>query len=360
MEHQARHELAARRRRYRRIAVGSLLLIVSMAMLLPLGGYLYVGIQEAGAQAVQETNPRSNTWRAVRSGVEGYSAVRGQETGVLIQDGQNWRQLRNGYVANYGGWFLFVVFLAVTIFFTVKGQQPIEGGRSGRRVRRWHALERLLHWAVAVLFVVLAITGLSLLFGRAVLIPLMGAKGFAAWADLAMGLHNNVGPWFGALVVVMIVVWMRRNLPEAIDWEWLKQGGGIFKKGHPPAGFANAGEKIWFWFIATVGLVVIASGLVLDFPNWGFTRDQMQLANLIHGACAIAWVALWFGHAYIGTLGTEGALEGMTTGYVDEHWAKQHHDVWFEELSGKGATGETPAAAGSADGEPTVTGGSAA
>ena len=160
----------------------------------------------------------------------------------------------------------------------------------------------------------------------------MGAKGFAAWAELAIWLHNNLGPVFAGFVVVMIAMWIRHNIPTAADFRWFSKGGGLVGKGHPDAGFLNGGEKVWFWFICTAGLAVVASGLVLDFPNWGFSRDEMQLANLIHGVGSIAWIAFWFGHAYIGTVGTEGALEGMTTGYVDEAWAKQHHNLWVAEL----------------------------
>jgi formate dehydrogenase subunit gamma len=334
-QQQAKTPASARRNRshYRKIAIWSIAMMLLLAMLLPLSGYVYVGIQEANAQAVQETNSRSNFWRAVRGGSEGYSAVPGAERGVLIQDGNNWRQLRNGYIANYGGWALFLTLIAITAFFSFKGTIPIEGGRSGVHIKRWNVFERMLHWLTAISFVALSITGLSLLFGRVVLIPLMGAKGFAAWADLAIGVHNNVGPWFGGFVVVMIVLWIRHNIPTAADFRWLKSGGGIVGNAHPDAGFSNGGEKMWFWFICTVGLAVIASGLVLNFPNWGFSRADMQLANLIHGACAISWVALWFGHAYIGSLGSEGSLEGMTSGYVDENWAKQHHNLWANELN---------------------------
>lgn len=326
-----------RRRRYRRITVWSMLLIVFMAMLLPLGSYVYVGLQDAKAQAVNETNPRANYWRAVREGNMGYTAVRGQETGVLIQNGQNWRQLRNGLVANYGGWFLFIVLILIMLYFAKKGSIPIEGGKSGIKVRRWSPLERLLHWYTAILFIILTITGLSMLFGRAVLIPLMGLKGFAAWAGIAMGLHNNLGPWFAGGVVLMIVLWMRHNIPNATDIKWLTSGGGMVGNAHPSAGFANGGEKVWFWIICTFGVAVIVSGLILDFPNWGTTRGNMQLANLIHGVCGLVWVAVWFGHAYIGTIGSEGSIEAMTTGYVDEAWARQHHDLWLAEVQEQGS-----------------------
>ncbi len=337
----------ARARRYKRIVLWTVAIILVGAVVLPLGSYVYTGIQSAHAQAVEDTNPRSNYWRAVREGQQGYTAVVGQETDVLVQNGgQNWRQYRNRLLANYGGWALFLIALAILLFFGLRGRINLAEGRTGRLVLRWSTWERFVHWYTATLFVILTITGLSLLFGRAVLIPLLGPQGFAAWADIAIGLHNFTGPAFAIGVLIMILMWLPRNLPSKGDGEWLAKGGGMFKDGvHPPAGRLNAGEKIWFWIICTIGVATIVTGFILDFPNYGQTRETMQLSSIIHGACALVWVGVWFGHAYIGTIGTEGALEGMTTGYVDENWAKQHHDLWYEEVRQGGAKVRTADAA---------------
>ena len=153
---------AERRRRYRRVAAWSVLLMISLAMVLPLGGYLYVGLQDAYAQSAAETNPRSDLWRDARNSVAGYTAVQGQETGVLIQDGNNWRQLRNGYIANYGGWLLFGVLIVITLFFALRGSIKIDEGRSGVKIKRWNGFERFVHWCTATLFFILAVTGLSI------------------------------------------------------------------------------------------------------------------------------------------------------------------------------------------------------
>jgi len=329
----------ARLRRYRRIGLWTVAIILVAAVALPLGSYVVTGIQSAQAQAVEDSNPRANYWRAVREGQQGYTAVEGQEANVLIQNGgQNWRQYRNSLIANYGGWGLFLIALVILVFFGLRGRNPIAKGRSGRLVKRWGGFDRFVHWYTAIGFVILAITGLSMLFGRAVLIPLMGPQGFAAWADLAIGLHNFVGPAFSIGVLVMILMWIPRNLPAKGDGEWLSKAGGMFDYDtHPPSGKVNAGEKIWFWIICTVGVAAIVSGFFLDFPNFGQTRETMQIANLVHGVASLLWVGVWFGHLYLGTIGTEGALEGMTTGYVDENWAKQHHNLWYDELRQSGA-----------------------
>ncbi len=307
------------------------LLLVLTLLTLPLA------VLPGGEAAAQESNPRADYWREVRKGIHGYSAVKGQETDVLIQTaGQNWRQLRNGPVANYGAWFLGGVVAAIVLFYLLRGQARLDKGRSGMTMVRWRLWERILHWTTAVLFIILAVTGMSLLFGRAVLIPLLGKSAFAAWAELAKLLHNTLGPVFLAGILMEFLAWVRHNIPKRHDWIWFKQGGGIVGHKHPPAGRMNGGEKVWFWLIFFVGLLLVGgTGLILDFPNYGQNRDLMQTAHLLHAVGAFIFVAFAIGHIYIGTLGTEGALEGMTRGRVDMNWAKQHHDIWFEEEMAK-------------------------
>ncbi len=347
------------RRPHRRMILVSLFAILLGAMILPLSGYLYVavagGVENGQAAAYtlpdkglqdssawKDTNPRSEYWRDVRSHTVGYTTSGNSGANTLIQaTGQDWRRVRNGYVSTFGPWFLLAVTLGIGLFFVLRGPIKLEQERSGRTVTRWTLNERTLHWVVAILFVIMAIGGLSLLFGRAVLLPLLGGAGFAAWAGFSKVVHNYTGILFMVCLVLMIVSWMKNNLPRREDWIWLRKGGGMFSK-HAPAGRVNAGEKIWFWFIAIAGLAVCVSGLVLDFPNFGANRFTMQVANIIHSVLAIAWVGFFFGHVYIGTVGMEGTLEGMTTGDVSVEWAKQHHDLWYQEItSGRQEESET-------------------
>lgn len=338
--------------RHARIMFWSIVIILGGSMLLPLSGYVYVGlVDNTQAQSAQsETNPRAEYWRDVRQGNAGYVASSGPyTTNSLIQNGgQIWRQIRNGPIATYGPWLLAAMLLAIGLFHIATwGGSKLEEPRSGKTVPRWSLFERTLHWFTAILFIVLAITGLSLLFGRAVLIPVLGSAGFGAWAAFAMSAHNFLGPVFIVGVLLEIVLWIRHNIPNATDIRWFAKGGGMFGKGHASAGRMNGGEKAWFWIIATVGVAVCATGFVLDFPNFGFSRANMQWANVIHAVGAIIWMAVALGHIYIGTLGTEGALEGMTTGRVSTEWAQQHHDLWYEEVKHKAEdTGRTEAPAG--------------
>lgn len=382
------NDAATRLMRRRRSMGWSIVLVLALAMLLPATAYV-VHFTTGAAHAQQPVqqpappaeapppidpaappveaepaprawdpagpNPRSETWRHARADGAGYVAASGPYTvNTLINNsGQNWRQLRMGPVHNIGGWFLVLVPLAILAFFLIKGRVPIEGGRAGVTIKRWSLFDRTLHWFTAITFIILAITGLSLLFGRTVLIPLFGLAGNAAWANIAMNVHNYVGPVFSIGVLVMIVKFMALNIPRRHDLEWFKRGGGIVGDDHPPAGFLNGGEKIWFWGgVFFLGLVVIVSGFVLDFPQFGQSRSTMSAAHLFHAVAAVAWICFAMGHIYIGTLGTEGALEGMTTGEVDVNWARQHHDLWLEDLQREGGVPPPPRAPTPPPGQP--------
>ncbi len=329
------------RKRHAKIMLWSLLIVLAGSMVLPLSGYVYLAIRDAQAAEHQEvnqpgTNPHANYWRAVRDGTQGYTAASGPyTTDSLIQNtGEIWRQTRNGPVASITPWVLAGVLLAIAIYFLIFGSKELNRPRSGKLMLRWTAGERLLHWYTAILFIILAITGLSMLFGRAVLVPLLGLPGFSVWAEISITLHNYLGPLFIVGVIIEVIAWARYNTFKSYDMEWFKRVGGMFKKGdHPPAGRANAGEKLWFWFIAIVGLIgVCISGLVLDFPNFGQDRGAMQLANVIHASLAVLWIAISFGHIYLGTIGLKGSFQGMSKGYVDEEWMREHHSVWYEQV----------------------------
>ncbi len=337
----ARPKATTRWPRRRRMMLWTIATILVAAMLLPLSGYVYVAINDAQAQqagsssADNQTNPRANYWRAVRQGYDGYTAASGPyTTNVLIQNGgQNWRQLRNGPLETYVVWILALVVAALFVFTIVYGKVKLAHAPSGRTVERWSTGERVLHWYTAILFIILAITGLSTLFGRTVLIPVLGYSGFAAWSSVAVALHNYLCPFFIVGVAIEIVSWIRYALPEATDAEWLRRIGGFFdKKPHPSAGHINAGEKyLTFWLgLFVCGIAVSVTGVILDFPIFGQSRETMQISTLIHSGFAMTWLALQLVHIYLGVWGVEGALDAMSKGRVSTEWAKQHHDIWYE------------------------------
>ncbi|MFZ0485030.1 MAG: formate dehydrogenase subunit gamma [Desulfobacterales bacterium] len=301
------------------------------------------GILIAFAQS--KNNPRANFWRAVRDGVPGYTSVASEAHKVLIQNsGQNWREIRNGPLANIAPWVLAAVLAVLGLFYVTAGKDRLEEPRAGVKIQRFTLAERILHWITAILFILMAITGLSMLFGRAVLIPVLGYSPFSSYLQISKLVHNYCGPLFLAGILVEMAVWIKDNIPGKLDFIWFKNLGGVIGKGpRPHAGKINGGEKAWFWVMVFAGLTVGITGLLLDFPNFGQSRLTMQISHVIHASLAILFIAASFAHIYIGTIGAEGTFEGMWSGYVDESWAKQHQDLWFEEKIGDKISEESTA-----------------
>ena len=324
--------------RYRGMrALIRLLVVLCAALLAPVSWAAESGSSEQAAR--QQTQPLNNApvWRDVRGGEHQYQTtqVRGVETNVLVQSqGEIWRQIRNGPITVYGGWLIIAVLIAILAFYLWKGPIKVHGQPTGRKILRFTAWDRTIHWTVAISWVILAISGLVLLFGKYVVLPLFGYTLFSWLAILSKNLHNFVGPVFMVAIVLMFFTYVGRNLPRLYDLTWLAKGGGMLTGKHVPSGFFNAGEKIVFWLGLTVfGIVISASGLVLLFPNLDQGRMVMQYANIIHAVTAVLFIAMICGHIYLGTVGLEGAYENMRNdGLVDETWAKEHHEYWYNEV----------------------------
>jgi formate dehydrogenase subunit gamma len=67
------------------------------------------------------------------------------------------------------------------------------------------------------------------------------------------------------------------------------------------------------------------------FPFYVTDIQGMQLAQTVHAIIAVLFVAAMLAHIYIGTIGMEGAFEGMGEGTVDVNWAREHHALWLEQ-----------------------------
>jgi len=300
----------------------------------------------------QQDQPLNNApvWTDVRRGENPYQTtqVRGVETSVLVQpEGETWRQIRNGPVTIYGGWLVLLVAAAIGLFYWRKGAIKLHGTPTGRTLERFSPWDRLVHWATAISFVILALSGLVILFGKYVLLPLFGYTLFSWLAILSKNLHNFVGPLFAVCTVLMFITFVRHNLPRLYDLHWFAKAGGLFTGEHVSSGKFNAGEKSWFWFgVTLLGIIVSVTGFILDFPNFAQGRAVMQQASVIHAVAAVLFIAMSLGHIYLGTIGVEGAYEAMRNdGMVDETWAKEHHEYWYVEVKRGGVGGRPPSAA---------------
>ncbi len=316
-----------------------------------------------------QVQPGNNApmWRSVGQGVSGYSSLpksQAPEAGNLIQPfvqypgsrlasaGESWRQVRNNIIIPYGAALLLIAVGAMALFYFSKGTIELHGQETGRKIERFTPFERSAHWANAIAFVTLAISGIVIAYGKYFLLPILGGTLFG-WLSFALkNVHNFAGPLFAVSLVVVFITFVKDNLPSKDDVVWLLKGGGLFSGTEVPSHRFNAGEKVVFWGgVLLLGAIVVGSGLVLDMllPGLIYERGTMQIASMIHGVAALFMMAMFIGHIYMGTIGMRGAYKAMREGYVDETWAKEHHELWYDDVkSGKipaqrSAASNTPA-----------------
>jgi formate dehydrogenase subunit gamma len=316
---------------------------------------------ETNAQRAR-SQPGNNApfWRAVRESgnVEGSSTLPAAESGSLIQHfvqypgsrltnaGEAWRQVRNQWIIPYGGSLLLIVALAIALFYWRKGALGGHVADTGRLIERFTYFERAAHWANAVAFTVLAVSGLVMAFGKFIVLPVVGATLFGWLAYALKTAHNFAGPLFAVSLLVVFATFVRDNLPNKADLTWLAKGGGLLGEHEVPSHRFNAGEKLVFWAgVFVLGLIVVASGLVMDkiVPGLVYTRGTMQIAHMVHAVSTVLMMVLFMGHIYLGTIGMKGVYQGMKTGYVDEGWAREHHELWHDDIkAGKIPAQRTP------------------
>lgn len=315
-----------------------------------------------------QVQPGNNApmWRSVGAGAEGYTSLpksEAPEAGVLIQPfvqypgsrlttaGEAWRQVRNNWIIPYGGALLLIALGAVGIFYWRKGMIMLHGKPSGVEIERFTPFERSAHWTNAITFVILAISGIVMAFGKYFMQPFIGDTLFGWFTYLLKNAHNFAGPVFAVSLTVVFFTFLKDNWPSKEDWTWIIKAGGLFGSTEVPSHRFNAGEKVVFWGgVFALGLVVVGSGFVLDkiIPFLDYERGTMQIAHMIHAVATLFMMAMFIGHIYMGTVGMEGAYKAMRTGYVDETWAKEHHELWHDDIK----AGKIPAHRTESSGNP--------
>jgi formate dehydrogenase subunit gamma len=302
----------------------------------------------ASAQQAQVVSPdrsvvNEQTLLGQSSRIQGRIDIPNETASVLEQPaGRAWDYFHQVTLHWLGAIIILGTIAALAAAYLLLGRIRISAGRSGRKVPRFNAFERFVHWLTAVSFVVLGLSGLNITFGKSLLLPLIGPDAFSAFSQAAKYAHNFMSFPFVLGIVLIPLMWLKDNIPDKVDIEWFRQGGGFIKSRHAPARRFNAGEKLVFWGVIGAGIAVAVSGFLLLFPFYVTNIAGMQLAQVVHSVIAILFIALILGHIYIGTLGMEGAFEAMGTGEVDFNWAKEHHDLWLRDELAKGRSAAPP------------------
>src|SRR5256885_4021997 len=301
----------------------------------------------AGAQQPTSVNPTAQSVKEDQL-LKGLKIISGRGTipdtksyNLEQPAGRDWRQFHEVTLRWIGAIAIVGMLLILVVFYLVRGQVKLESGYSGRRIVRFNAFERAVHWMTATCFIILALTGLNITFGKPLLLPLIGEPAFAGWAQWAKYAHNYLSFPFTIGVFCIFLMWIAGNIPNRVDVEWLKRGGGIVGHNHPPAHRFNAGQKMIYWIVVLGGTAVAITGYLLMFPFYVTDIQGMQLAQTVHAIVAVLFVAAMLGHIYIGTIGMEGAFDAMGEGTVDENWAREHHRLWMEQETARTGPNES-------------------
>jgi formate dehydrogenase subunit gamma len=320
-----------------------LALPIMLAMGLGLSSMAFAVDDQTSQQMATATTSDADLWRAVQAGKPGYTTEKGVEGGVLINvsaiEGTN---IKNDYITPVMALAVVGVFGAFLLFYLVNGSSKLSHGFSGKMVLRWTKADLWLHWVMAISCMALIFTGLSIMLGKHVLQPYVGT---GIWASLIYGsktIHDYVGPLFIVAWALCVVKWMPMQTFKLYDLKWFLVVGGYinfgpFKGKHPDSGFANAGEKMWFWTLTFFGLFISVSGIMLVLPGLELPREASMAALLVHGISAVILIAFTIVHIWMATVLSEGGMESMKSGYCDENWAIQHHNLWFDEIKENGS-----------------------
>jgi formate dehydrogenase subunit gamma len=264
--------------------------------------------------------------------LSGRVSVPNPQLAMLNQpQGRSYQSFHERWLPWIGGIVILGMLVILLVFYLWRGRIRLRAEeQSGRVVVRFSAVERINHWMMATCFIVLAVTGLNYVFGKRLLMPVIGAEAFASWSQWAKFAHNFIAWPFMLALLVMFVVWVRDNVPDRYDAAWLRASGGLFGGRQPPADRFNAGQKFIFWSVIVGGLLLSVSGVIMLFPFALVELQGMQIAQYVHAITAVVLTAVILAHIYIGSLGMEGAIGAMTTGTVDQAWAYHHHPAWVE------------------------------
>lgn len=253
----------------------------------------------------------SGLWAEIADGETGYVSIPDKKAARLIQtQGMEWLNWRNHELRRWSSYLIAAMLIGLGGFFAIKGRIRVGKGLSGRLIQRFKPYEIVGHWITAGSFLLLALTGIWLLYGRPLLLPLMGPDTYAATAEIGKYMHNFGGFVFMAGLCYIFVMWVRHNVWDRYDWTWIRQAGGFLSKhSHPPADKFNFGQKTVFWMVVILGSFLSVSGLNLLMPFWFVDSiEAMQYIQIAHAALGMLMFAAILAHIYIGSIGMQAAF----------------------------------------------------
>ncbi len=197
---------------------------------------------------------------------------------------------------------------------------------------RYTAAERLNHWMVAITFILLALSGLA--FFHPMFYPLVNLFGGGTWTRI---LHPFIGLVMTLSFASMYFRFRKLNIVTPADREWLRHVRELAtgnERNMPKTGKYNGGQKVLFWLLMASMAVLVVSGFVIWRAYFSalFPIGLIRLSSVAHAAAAALMIILIMGHIYL-AIWTRGSIRAMTRGTVSRAWAKQHHALWYHEMT---------------------------
>jgi formate dehydrogenase subunit gamma len=202
-------------------------------------------------------------------------------------------------------------------------------------VQRYNFAERAYHWINAIAYTYLLLTGL------AIFTPL------AYWLAYVLGGPATIRywhPWIG-LIYLATIFWMHRmwkrdmqKIPE--DERWSKNLRAYAENRDelmPPQGRFNAGQKQFWWVMLYCTIILLITGIIMWIPE-KMPRELhwvLPITVFIHSATALVTIAAFIIHVYMSVWVTPGSMKAMVDGHVSTTWARTHHRLWFEKITGR-------------------------
>ena len=199
------------------------------------------------------------------------------------------------------------------------------------QIERYTADDRSFHWATAISFILLAISGLALFHPS--LFWLSNVLGGGQWTRI---LHPFIGLLMFGLFAVLVYRFWHHNILEPVDKQWMKQIDDVLNNREeklPHIGRYNAGQKILFFVLFGCMAGLLLSGLVIwrAYFSWVFPIELIRLSALLHAFCAFVLIVSIIVHIYA-AIWVKGSIGAMVRGTVSLGWARKHHRLWFDQV----------------------------
>jgi formate dehydrogenase subunit gamma len=236
-------------------------------------------------------------------------------------------------IAGIGGTLAFL-----PLHYLLFARRQPHPGLGERTVRRYNLWERLVHAALLVSFLVLAVTGFAASIGGGPikgyilmlpgmeylngLLPILGSpmKGYV------LMFHTTCGAVFAVSVGAMLLTWAADHAFTSHDGQFLARGGCLAHRKDLPAARFTGGDKVYFWMAAVLALAALLTMLLSMIPLLGTPGQALMYETHRYATLVLVMITIW--HAYATTLAKPGTFGALISGYVSTAWAKRYHPMW--------------------------------